>query len=97
MIEVGKLAPDFALKDQYDKTVKLSSFKGKRILLSFRPLAWTPVCTDQMGDLEENFDQYSKLNAVAIGIGVDTVPSNKAWAKSLGIEKTRLLSDFWPH
>jgi peroxiredoxin len=43
MIEVGSRAPEFALKDQNGKSVKLSSFKGKRVLLSFRPLAWTPV------------------------------------------------------
>ena len=36
-------APDFTLKDQNGKTVKISSLKGKKILLSFRPLAWTPV------------------------------------------------------
>ena len=49
-----------------------------------------------MGSLEENFDRYNRLNTVALGIGVDSVPSNKAWAKSLNIERTRLLSDFWP-
>ena len=43
MIEVGSPVPDFTLKDQDGKTVRLSSLKGKRILLSFRPLAWTPV------------------------------------------------------
>jgi peroxiredoxin len=43
MIEVGSQAPDFTLKDQDGKSVKLSSLKGKRVLLSFRPLAWTPV------------------------------------------------------
>ena len=49
-----------------------------------------------MSSLEENFDRYDRLNTVALGIGVDSVPSNKAWAKSLSIEKTRLLADFWP-
>ena len=49
-----------------------------------------------MSSLEENFEQFDKLNTVALGIGVDSSPSNKAWAKSLGIEKTRLLADFWP-
>jgi peroxiredoxin len=43
MIEIGSRALDFALKDQNGKTVRLSSLKGKRVLLSFRPLAWTPV------------------------------------------------------
>ena len=43
MIKVGIKAPDFTLKDQNGKTVQLSSLKGKKVLLSFRPLAWTPV------------------------------------------------------
>jgi len=46
MISVGSKAPDFTLKDQNGKTVKLSSFKDKKALLSFRPLAWTAVCHD---------------------------------------------------
>jgi peroxiredoxin len=50
-----------------------------------------------MESLEENFDRFDKLNTVPLGIGVDSAPSNKAWAKSLSIVKTRLLSDFWPH
>jgi peroxiredoxin len=49
-----------------------------------------------MEALEEHFDKFAKLNTVALGIGVDSVPSNKAWAKSLNIERTRLLADFWP-
>jgi peroxiredoxin len=40
---------------------------------------------------------FEKLNTVALGMSVDTVPSKKAWAKELGIKNTRLLSDFWPH
>ena len=42
-ITKGAKAPDFTLKDQNGKTVKLSSLEGKKVLLSFRPLAWTPV------------------------------------------------------
>jgi peroxiredoxin len=97
MINIGSKAPDFSLKDHNGKTVKLSSFKGKKVLLSFRPLAWTVVCHDQMRLLEENHLRFDELNTVAFGIGVDSVPSNKAWAKSMDINNTRLLSDFWPH
>ena len=97
MIEIGSKAPDFVLKDQSGKTVRLSSFKGKKVLLSFRPLAWTVVCHDQMRSLEENHLRFDELNTVALGIGVDSVPSNKAWADSMDIKNTRLLSDFWPH
>ena len=97
MIEIGGKAPDFALKDQNGKMVRLSTFKSKKVLLSFRPLAWTAVCHDQMGSLEENHLLLDELNTVALGIGVDSVPTNKAWAQSMDIKNTRLLSDFWPH
>ena len=50
-----------------------------------------------MKSLEENYAQFKKLKTTAFGIGVDSAPSNKAWAKSLGIKKTTLLCDFWPH
>ena len=97
MIKIGSKAPDFSLKDQNGKIVKLSSFKGKKVVLSFRPLAWTAVCQDQMKSLEENHVTFDDMNTVALGIGVDSVPSNKAWAEAMHIKNTRLLSDFWPH
>jgi len=97
MIEIGSRAPDFVLKDQSGKKVKLSDFSGRRVLLSFRPLAWTVVCHDQMMLLEENHLRFDELNTVALGIGVDSVPSNKAWAEAMEMTNTRLLSDFWPH
>jgi len=97
MIAVGSKAPDFTLKDQNGKSVKLSRFRGKKVILSFRPLAWTAVCQDQMRSLEENHVTLDELNTVALGIGVDSVPSNKAWAQAMDVKNTRLLSDFWPH
>ena len=97
MIEIGSKAPDFSVKDHKGKKVRLSDFSGKRVLLSFRPLAWTAVCHDQMMLLEENHLRFDELNTVALGIGVDSVPSNKAWAEEMDITNTRLLSDFWPH
>jgi peroxiredoxin len=95
--KIGEKAKDFALKDQNDKEFKLSQFKGKRVLLSFHPLAWTEVCSKQMQSLEANKAVFDSLNTVALGMSVDTVPSKKAWAENLGIKNTPLLSDFWPH
>ena len=97
MIALGSKAPDFTLKDQNKKDTRLSKFVGKKVILSFRPLAWTPVCHDQMMSLEENYNHFEQHNTIAFGLGVDSVPSNKVWADSMGIKKTRLLSDFWPH
>lgn len=97
MVKIGDKASDFTLKDHNKNDVKLSDLKGKRVLLSFHPLAWTKVCAEQMKSLEAKVKEFTELNTIALGISVDTVPSKHAWAKELGIENTRLLSDFWPH
>ena len=96
-IEVGEIAPDFTLKDQNENEVKLSELKGKRVLLSFHPLAWTPICAKQMQSLDENSNKFEELNTIALGLSVDSVPSKKAWSKELGLENTDILADFWPH
>ncbi len=96
-MNIGDTAPDFTLKDQFEEDFKLSDFKGKRVLLSFHPLAFTDYCTKQMLSLEENFDKLAALNTVPVGISVDAVPTKKAWADSMKLKKLRILSDFWPH
>jgi len=93
----GKDAIDFSLKDHNKLDIKLSNFIGKKILLSFHPLAWTSVCAEQMKSLEKNYDIFKDLNTIAFGVNVDSIPSKNAWAKSLNIKNTSLLSDFWPH
>lgn len=93
----GKNSVDFSLNDQNGKTFTLSENLGKKVLLSFHPLAWTPVCAEQMKSLEDNRANFSSLNSVAVGISVDSVPCKKAWAESLGIVDTPILADFWPH
>ncbi|MGB9927094.1 MAG: peroxiredoxin [Methanosarcina sp.] len=96
-IKIGDKIQDFKLKDQKQKEVNLYDFSGKKVILSFHPLAWTNVCAQQMKALEENYEMINQLNTIAFGISVDPAPSKKAWARELGITNTRLLSDFWPH
>ncbi|MFC1949568.1 redoxin domain-containing protein [Chloroflexota bacterium] len=96
-IQKGEEFTDFVLKDQNDTEFKLSDSRGKKVLLSFHPLAWTNICAKQMQSLEANTDTFVSLNTMPVGISIDSVPSKKAWADSLGIKHTRLLSDFWPH
>ena len=96
-LESGELASDFVLKDHEGKDFKLSNLKGKRVLLSFHPLAWTDICAKQMLSLENNMDKFLTLNTVPVGLSVDSVPSKKAWAEHLGIKRISLLADFWPH
>jgi len=95
--DIGARAPKIALPDQEGEGVDLATLRGRRVLLSFHPLAWTRVCALQMQALEANAAAFKSANTVALGISVDPVPCKKAWAESLGITKTKLLSDFWPH
>lgn len=97
VVEVGKKLKDFKLRDHNGKDFVLAECRGKKVLLSFHPLAWTPVCALQMQSLEKNKKAMDKLNTVAVGLSIDAVPCKAAWAKSLKIKNTRLLSDFWPH
>ena len=46
-IAVGQPAPEFTLKDQDQKDIKLSDYRGKHVVLMFYPLDWSPVCTDE--------------------------------------------------
>lgn len=93
----GEQAPDFTLKDQKEQEVSLSNLRGKRVVLSFHPLAWTEVCRIQMQDLEKHKADFERLGAVALGLSVDSVPCKKAWAEAIGVQETPLLADFWPH
>ena len=97
VVQVGKKLKDFKLTDHNGKDFILAGCKGKKVLLSFHPLAWTRVCALQMQSLEKNKKALDKLNTVAVGLSIDAVPCKTAWAKSLKIKNTRLLSDFWPH
>lgn len=97
MINIGDPAPDFILKNQHEKPVQLSNLRGKKILLSFHPLAWTPVCEVQMRTLEIKHQVLAELNIVALGLSVDSVFCKKKWAGYMEIEHTDLLADFWPH
>lgn len=93
-IKVGDTAPDFTLKDQDQKDVKLSDYRGKKnVVLAFYPLDWSPVCTTENKCLTDDFPQFEQLHAEVLGISTDSFFSHKAWADSLGF-KQRLLADY---
>ncbi len=96
-LKVGDPAPDFAIPNQNGETVALKDLKGKKVLLSFHPLAFTPICEIQMKGLEAKNAVFEELNTTALGISVDSGPAKKAWGKEIGVEKTPLIADFWPH
>ena len=95
-IAVGQTAPDFSLKDQYDKDVKLSDFAGKKnVVLVFYPLDWSPVCTNEHACLVNDMKRFETLDAAVLGVSVDSAWSHKAYAEKMGIRYS-LLADFNP-
>ncbi len=97
-IEVNQEAIDFTLKDQFKEDVKLSELKGKKVILSWHPLAYTSVCTDQMRSLERNYERIQeKGDTVVIGLSVDPFPAKAKWADILDLKDLKIVSDFFPY
>src|SRR6202012_183646 len=95
-IAVGTAAPDFTLKDQNQKEVKLSDFKGKKnVVVVFYPLDWSPVCTNEHACFVNDMKRFEQLNAQVLGLSVDSAWSHKAFAEKMGIHYP-LLADFHP-
>ena len=76
-LEVGDRAPAFTLVDQHDKKVKLSDFKGRKVIVYFYPKADTPGCTTQSCELRDHRKDLTKLGASVIGISPDA-PARQA-------------------
>ena len=79
-LKPGDIAPDFALKDQDGKTVRLSDFKGGKLLLYFYPRAETPGCVMQACSIRNAFQELSDSGVAAVGISPDAVNAQKKFA-----------------
>jgi peroxiredoxin len=92
-LQPGQPAPQFTLVSSALKEVSLSDFKGKKVILHFFPMAFTGVCTTQLCTMRDNFGYYDGLNAVILGISVDS-PFTLAKFKEENHYQFELLSDF---
>ena len=76
-LEVGQKAPDFAVLNDKGEKVKLSDFKGKKVVLYFYPKDDTPGCTKEACAFRDGIDEIKKRGAVVIGVSADSVDSHK--------------------
>ena len=79
MPAIGELAPDFELPNQDGKPVKLSDFRGKKVILFAFPRADTPGCTTQACGFRDNFPNLEVEGAVVLGISTDTPKDLLKW------------------
>ena len=91
---VGQAAPDFRLRGGDGTHYSLSEFLGeKNVLLVFFPLAFSPICSHQLPEVQEHLGRFEAADTVVFGISVDSHWSNGAFARSLGLSFP-LLSDW---
>ena len=81
----GDRAPAFTLTDQHGKKVKLSDFKGKKVVVYFYPRADTPGCTTQSCALRDAEPDLKKLKATVLGISPDTPEKQKKFDDKYGL------------
>ena len=92
MPQIGDIAPDFELLNQDGQRVRLSDFRGKRVVLFAFPKADTPGCTAQACGFRDEWREISSANAVVLGLSTDAPAALQKWKQSKALPYD-LLSD----
>ena len=92
-INIGDLAPDFELVNQFGEKVSLSSFRGKKNVVL---VAFTGTCTGELCALRDDLSAFQNENIELLAISCDAMFTQKVFAEKEGYNFP-LLSDFWPH
>ena len=92
MPTIGTAAPDFELLNQDGKTVRLSDFRGARVIIFAFPKANTMGCNNQACSFRDVFPQIEAQNAIVLGVSSDSVDTLAAWKRRQRLQYD-LLSD----
>jgi thioredoxin-dependent peroxiredoxin len=84
-LKAGDKAPSFTGKDQDGKEVKLSDFKGKKVVLYFYPNDDTPGCTAEACNLRDNYSKFKKANYVILGVSANDENSHRKFIKKFSL------------
>ena len=83
-ITVGKMVPDIELPATGDKTVKLSDYRGKAVVLYFYPKASTPGCTREGRDFSEAINKFRRQSTVILGVSRDSLKAQENFKAKQG-------------
>jgi thioredoxin-dependent peroxiredoxin len=92
LLKIGDVAPDFTAKNQDGKEIKLSSFRGKKVVLYFYPKDDTPGCTAEACNLRDNYDELTKKGFEVIGVSPDDEKSHSKFIAKYNLQ-FNLISD----
>ena len=90
--EVGKAAPDFQLTTNESNQASLKDYRGKWVVLYFYPKDFTSGCTLEAHNFQRDLAKYAAMNAVILGVSVDTAESHQSFCAKEGLN-FKLLSD----
>lgn len=91
-LKVGDKAPQFEAKDQNGKSVKLSDFKGSKLVIYFYPKDMTPGCTKQACNLKENYEQLKTEGFKILGVSADDAQRHQKFIEKYNLPFS-LLAD----
>ena len=91
-LKVGDKVPNFEALDQDGNTIKLSDYKGKKLVVFFYPKASTPGCTAEACNLNDNFKRFESLNYEILGVSADSQKRQSNFKNKYGFEYP-LLAD----
>ena len=91
-LQAGAVAPNFSLPSQEEKQVSLAEYKGKWVVLYFYPKDMTSGCTIEAHNFQRDLPKYDALNAVVLGVSLDTVESHKTFCSKDSLT-FKLLAD----
>jgi len=84
-LEIGRPAPDFELPQTAGEKVRLSDYRGRKVVLYFYPKDMTPGCTTEACDFRDRHEEFAGLNAVIIGVSTDPAKSHTRFADKYGL------------
>lgn len=99
-LNVGDVAPDFKLGSTTGENqgeFQLSAHKGKKVVILFYPLDFTPVCQSEIAAFENEVAKFSAAGAQVVAISTDSVFTHKAFQKEVGGVSYPIASDRWPY
>ncbi|OGR85317.1 MAG: hypothetical protein A2901_04555 [Elusimicrobia bacterium RIFCSPLOWO2_01_FULL_54_10] len=92
-LQEGAKAPDFSMKDQDGKTVRLADLKGKNVVLYFYPKDDTPGCTKESCSFRDNEKRLQAAGAVVLGVSLDSAESHQKFIKKFSLNFPLLVDD----
>jgi thioredoxin-dependent peroxiredoxin len=92
MLKVGDAAPDFTARDQNGTELKLSNFRGQKVVLYFYPKDDTPGCTKEACSLRDSFNEFEKRGIKILGVSTDDEKSHQKFISKYALPFT-LLAD----